>query len=148
IIKKNKNIFPKINSTSKVLFILSAVALSIKLLLQAFSTIPSLSQLAFGFRPIIIGYLHLVLLGVITIFLLAYIAAFEITFISQTLKKGIIVFVAGIILNELILMLQGSADLGYVSIPYLNELLFVVALILFTGLAIINFSFSRKNKLQ
>jgi len=148
IIKKNKNIFSKINSTSKVLFILSAVALSIKLLLQAFSTIPSLSQLAFGFRPIIIGYLHLVLLGVITIFLLAYIAAFEITFISQTLKKGIIVFVAGIILNELILMLQGSADLGYVSIPYLNELLFVVAIILFAGLAIINFSFSRKNKLQ
>ncbi|MBS1626922.1 MAG: hypothetical protein JSR09_07515 [Bacteroidetes bacterium] len=147
IIRKNKNIFSQINSTSKILFILSAVALTIKLLLQAFSTIPSLSQLAFGFRPIIIGYLHLVLLGVITIFLFAYTTNFEMNFISTKLKKGIIIFVAGIILNEVILMLQGSADLGYVSIPYLNELLFVVALILFSGLAVINFSFSRKNKL-
>ncbi|HSC37921.1 MAG TPA: hypothetical protein VLD19_08630, partial [Chitinophagaceae bacterium] len=57
---------------SRRLFSLWALAVTIKLCLQAGSVIPSLSQLAFGFRPIVIGYLHLVLLGVITLFILSY----------------------------------------------------------------------------
>ena len=43
-----------------------------KLSLQMVSVVPSLSTLTVGFRPIVIGYLHLVLLGVITIFLIGY----------------------------------------------------------------------------
>jgi hypothetical protein len=38
---------------------LSAIALSIKLLLQLGAVIPALSTWAFGLRPIVIGYLHL-----------------------------------------------------------------------------------------
>ena len=47
--------FSNISSFSINLFKLSALALTLKLLLQLISTIPSLSQLAFGFRPIVIG---------------------------------------------------------------------------------------------
>ena len=36
------------------IFLFSALALSLKFLLQLGSTIPALSQLAFGFRPIVI----------------------------------------------------------------------------------------------
>jgi len=63
---------PNFSVTSKYILAFSAVALSAKLFLQLGSTIPSLSDLAFGFRPIVIGYLHLVLLGVITLFILSY----------------------------------------------------------------------------
>jgi hypothetical protein len=121
------------------LFWLSAIALSAKLLLQAGSVIPSLSQLAFGFRPIIIGYLHLVLLGVISLFLLAYITAYKIIRINKITKHGIIVFVAGIIINELLLMIQGIADIRYEPLPYVNVLLLATAIILLTGTIMINY---------
>lgn len=64
-----------ISTAAKFLFALSAFALSLKFLLQLGSTYPPLSTLAFGFRPIVIAYLHLVLLGVITIFIIGYIVA-------------------------------------------------------------------------
>ena len=54
----------------KYLWMILGLALSIKLFLQLGSTIPEVSTLAFGFRPIVIAYLHLVLLGIISLFLL------------------------------------------------------------------------------
>ena len=117
---------------------------SLKLVLQIVSTIPALSQLAFGFRPIVIGYLHLVLLGVITIFILSYITAFEVRSVSSSLKTGITIFVAGIILNELLLMLQGIADIAYIGFPFINEMLLAAALVLFTGLFKINLALTHK----
>lgn len=49
------------------------------------------------------------------------------------MKNGAIVFTSGIIINEFLLMLQGSAALQSHSIPYNNELLLAAALILFSG---------------
>ncbi len=121
------------------LFVLCGIALSIKLCLQAGSVIPSLSRLAFGFRPIVIGYLHLVLLGVITLFILSYSIAFKLIPVNKETAGGIIVFTAGIIANEILLMIQGIADLNYEAIPSINEMLLVAALILFAGIFIINY---------
>ena len=121
------------------LFFLCGIALTIKLSLQAGSVIPSMSKLAFGFRPIVIGYLHLVLLGVVTLFILSYFLASGQNTISVMTRKGIILFTAAIIFNELLLMVQGIADLYYVSIPYINESLLIAALILFGGIFIINY---------
>ena len=141
---KMRDQFLEIPLFSKRLFVLSAVAISLKLVLQIVSTIPALSQLAFGFRPIVIGYLHLVLLGVITIFILSYITAFEVRSVSSSLKTGITIFVAGIILNELLLMLQGIADIAYIGFPFINEMLLAAALVLFTGLFKINLALTHK----
>jgi hypothetical protein len=121
----------------KVLLLLSAIAFSIKLLLQSGSIHPALSQLSFGFRPIIIGYLHLVLLAVTSIFIIGYIVSFELIPVTKKLTTGIFIFVAGIIINELLLMAQGVAGLSYNIIPYINIWLFIAALILFSGISII-----------
>jgi len=145
---KYRNQFFEIPLFSKRLFVLSAVAISFKLILQLISTIPALSQMAFGFRPIVIGYLHLVLLGVITIFILSYISAFEIQNIKSDFKTGISIFVAGIIVNELLLMLQGIADLAYIRLPFINEMLLIAAIILFTGLLIMNWALAPKQTRQ
>src|SRR5690606_23248505 len=64
---------PAIERLPYILLGLCGLAYSIKLVLQTASVIPSLSHFAYGFRPIVIGYLHLVLLGVITLFIIAYI---------------------------------------------------------------------------
>ncbi|MGG9971110.1 hypothetical protein ACQ33O_04875 [Ferruginibacter sp. SUN002] len=122
---------------SKWLFIFSGIALSIKLLLQLGSTIPSLSTLAFGFRPIVIGYLHLVLLGVTTIFLLGYMFVINTFTISKTTAISAGIFIAGIIINEIFLMTQGVSALTYITIPFINEALLLAALIMFIGLLIL-----------
>jgi len=130
-------IFAEMNVGVKYLFCLVAIALSIKLLLQVGSTIPALSTWAFGIRPIVIGYLHLILLGVITLFLIAY--AIKEQYISYVKKAtyGIVIFVAGIILTEALLMIQGLAAIKYKAIPYVNELLFTAACIMLAGIGIL-----------
>ncbi len=143
----NLDILNKVTSTSgRCLLSLAAFAVSIKFLLQLGSTYPALSTMAFGFRPIVIGYLHLVLLGAITIFILGYIVANE--FISLKIFSiiGISIFVFGIIVNEIILMGQGASDLQYQSIPYANEMLLITAIIMFTGMLLFVFD-QFKNKI-
>lgn len=128
---------PTLPAVTRWLFLFAAVALSIKLLLQLGSTIPSLSTLAFGFRPIVIGYLHLVLSGVITLFLLGY--GFYITalHVNRQSFRGAFIFSGGIIINEIFLMTQGVAALTYTNVPYINEALLAAALVMFTGLLIL-----------
>ena len=123
---------------SRVLFFLCAIALTAKLLLQSGSVIPSLSKLAFGFRPIVIGYLHLVLLGVITLFIISYVVSQSLIGITKRVKQGIVIFTAGIIINEVLLLIQGIADLYYFPIPVINILLLCTALALFAGMLLIN----------
>jgi len=126
------------------LLALSCIACSIKITLQLFSVIPFLSTLAFSFRPIVIGYLHLVLLGVITLFLLGYIVSLQIIKIEKPTSTGIGIFVGGIFLNELLLMIQGVGAISNTMIPFLNESLLVAALVLFCGMLVLNFSLKKQ----
>jgi hypothetical protein len=121
----------------RTLLLLSAIAFSIKLLLQTGSVHPALSQLSYGFRPIVIGYLHLVLLGVTSIFIIGYIVSFKLIPFKKKLFAGIVVFVAGIIINELLLMVQGVAALTYTPVDGINIMLLMAALVLCTGIAIV-----------
>lgn len=130
-----KQILPK---TGRQLLLLSSVALTIKLLLQLGSTHPALSQLAFGFRPIVIGYLHLVLLGMITIFILGYIIPMNVLTTGRYFVTGIWIFISGIIFNECLLMLQGVTGMRYIIIPFINEALLAAAVVMFSGILIFN----------
>ncbi|MBK7377060.1 MAG: hypothetical protein KTQ13_01770 [Ferruginibacter sp.] len=119
--------------TAKWIMGFSAVALTAKLLLQLGSTVPSLSDLAFGFRPIVIGYLHLVLLGVISLFLLGYFFAGEYIHANKKTSFSVFLFASGVILNEILLMVQGVSAMSYTGVPFINELLLATAAVLFSG---------------
>ncbi len=123
-----------ISVQTKWLFILSATALSIKVLLQLASVIPALSKFAFGFRPVVIGYLHLMFLGVITLFIIGYCKKNDFISTGKKGNRGIIIFVGGIILNELLLMIQGLSYMNYVSVPYVNVWLLIAAVVMFAGI--------------
>ena len=86
----------KINDYVKWLLLIIAITGSIKFCLQLGSTIPSISQLAFGFRPIVIAYLHLVLLAFLSLLLIAYMFLKELVDISKIAFIGMIIFVLGI----------------------------------------------------
>ncbi len=124
-----KTIFSK---TVGFLFMVIGSALTIKLLLQLGSTIPSISKLAFGFRPIVIAYLHLVLLVIVSLFLLTFMYVNKLLQHNKRTTLALVGFTSGIILNETVLSIQGIAAFSYTVIPYADQILFAVA-ILITG---------------
>lgn len=128
----------------RFIFLFVALALLIKFLLQLGSIVPEIAKFAFGFRPIVIAYLHLVLLAFTSLFLLGYVLLTEQIHFSKTAKKGVFLLAIGVLLNEIILALQGIGSLSYTSIPYANEMLFIVALLIFFSLLIVNLSTSKK----
>ena len=134
-IKQNKSDFLENYSIlfrNIILFV--GLAISVKFLLQLGSTIPALSKVAFGFRPIVIAYLHLILLAIISLFLLYYIMVNHLVLVTKKLKTGITVFTIGVLLNEIILAIQGVAAFSYTIIPKVNEMLFIAAIVLFVGI--------------
>ena len=136
ILKTKKEIFLNYPYFLRYIIVFVGFALSVKFLLQLGSTFPALSQLAFGFRPIVIAYLHLVLLAIITLFLLFYIYANHLIHFNKHIKFGVIIFSIGVLLNEIILAIQGIASFSYTVIPFVNELLFGTAIVLVTGIGI------------
>lgn len=144
----------EINRQGRILILLAAISMSIKLILQLGSTYMPLNQLVFGFRPIVIGYLHLVFLAIVSIFILGYILSERLFILNKTITMGVGIFVFGIFINELLLMIQGGGALLGVSVPYMNGLLLVAAIIMFAGVLIIGvrqylfYNFSKKTKVK
>lgn len=121
-------------------FYASALALTLKFVLQTISVIPSLSRLVFGIRPIVIAYLHLVLLGVYSLFLLGYLFAQKILTTTKTAIVAAVGFLTGVVLNELFLGIQGLTAFAYIPVPFINELLFGTALLLLGSAAVLAIS--------
>ncbi|MBK9565041.1 MAG: hypothetical protein IPO37_07635 [Saprospiraceae bacterium] len=109
---------------------LAFFALIIKLLLQTGSVFPEISKLAFGFRSIVIAYLHLVLLAFTTLFLLGYLLLNNHIRQNKISVMSLIVFSVGVFANEFVLMIQGVASFAYILVPHLNEVLFGVSLVM------------------
>lgn len=136
IIKTKREFFTNFPYFLRYILLFVALSVSIKVLLQLGSTIPALSQLAFGFRPIVIAYLHLVLLAIISLFLLFYIYVNHLIHSNKKIKLGVIIFSIGVFLNEIILAVQGIASFSYTLIPYVNGMLFGVAIVLVSGIGL------------
>ena len=145
-IKTRKDFLENFPPLLRYILLFASFALSIKLLLQLGSTVPLLSELAFGFRPIVIAYLHLVLLAIISLFILFYVYANHLLSINKNIKHGIVLFSIGVLLNEIVLAVQGLASFSYIPIPYVNEILFGIAIILLIGIGITTYFSIKKTK--
>jgi hypothetical protein len=116
------------------LLVYLVIACTLKICLQLGSVIPAVSKFAFGFRPVVIAYLHLALLAITTIFLLTYSLLKEFIPFDRPIRRGIILFAVGVLLNEAVLGIQGIASISYTVIPYANETLFAIAIWMLLGL--------------
>ena len=116
------------------LIVFSLVSFGIKMLLQVGTIIPSLHDAVFGFRPIIIGFLHLVFLGFVTFYILSHFLATGLFQAEQKLSsRAIIFFASAIILNETILLIDGIGLMFYSTNPTYPWLLWAAAILLFCG---------------
>lgn len=91
---------------TKVLLKLAGSLLAAKILLQLFSAIPWVAELAFSFPDLVIGYLHWVFLGVVSIALFALLAQAKLL----KLPKWIFwVYFAAFITTEILIFYKGTA---------------------------------------
>lgn len=123
--------------SGRYLFLIIVIALSVKFLLQLGSTIPSVSKLAFGFRPVVIAYLHLILLAIISVFLISYVYYYKLIKVNRLTTFAVLTFIIGVYLNEIVLGIQGIASFSYTLVPKVNEVLFLIALLILTGLVLL-----------
>ena len=115
-----------------------------KIALQLGSNIPALSQFAFGFRNVVIAYLHLILLMCVSVFLLNQILATNVFRMTKPVITGLQLLLLGIFLNEAFLGLMGVFSIKYISIPFTPEILLAVSLLMMVSLFIILVSLKKK----
>lgn len=128
-----KQTYPSIKKTfNQIVFTLLAISFScffIKELLQAFSSLPKLKQYAFLNKNLIISYIHLVMIGFISFFLLAIL--FQLNWLKPN-KLGIILLILGFIVSEITLM-----RLGFSSNNLLHHIMVFFSFIMALGIALI-----------
>lgn len=146
VLKQQEHYKHRLSTVSKGLLTGVIVAVSIKVVLQDLAILPSLNHFTYGFRPIIIGYLHLVLLLIITLFLITYSYLQKILYMNRAAVIATAILVAGIILNELLLLLQGISGLIHVPVGYGPMILAVAAGVIFIGLVCLLWSQKARNE--
>jgi len=121
----------------KGLWSMAGLAWSIKIVLQSLTVIPALGYFAFGFRAVIIAYLHLVMLVFVSFFLLGFFWQEGLVLAkSRTWKTGLPVFIAGVLFNELFLLWEALPGWRPHFAPGLPYLLFAAACLIGSGLAL------------
>lgn len=141
LVKKNwKVLTTQFTPLQRFVLFYVGVAFAAKIALQLGSNIPMVSQFAFGFRNIVIAYLHLVLLMCVATFLLNQILISGHFSITAKTNTGLKLFLLGVFLNEAVLGLMGVFSINYVAIPFANEILFGVSLLILLSITIIYLS--------
>lgn len=89
------------------LYYFSVFCFVLKILLQTFSIIPEFSLVVFEHRNFVIGFIHLMMLGVITGFLFSFILNSKLVRFTNSLTIGIYSFLLGFVFTEIVLLIQG-----------------------------------------
>ncbi|NSL50938.1 hypothetical protein [Calidifontibacillus erzurumensis] len=144
-LKSWKDISSQYATLISVILALTFLFLFIKSTTELGLIIPDLSILIYETRSIVIGYLHLTLLGFVSIFILAQNFMLKILPVKRLSIKGMILLIIGFLLNELLLFGQGLLEwTTRERIPYLNEGLFLASGLLLLGIIILWMTITRQ----
>jgi hypothetical protein len=126
--------FHRVLPAIRFLVILSMSAFMIKIFLQSLTVIDFLNILVFGDRPMVMFFLHLVFLGFVTLFLIAYFAQKGILNTQSIFTRfALIVFAIAVVINETLLALQGLGNMLIASSPLFSWYLWGAGLLLLLG---------------
>ena len=120
----------RFNGQEKLLFTLSFAALGLKLVLQLISAFPTAALFANEFRSIVIAYLHVVLLGFISLFLIAWLM--QKRQIESNAPWAVALIVTGFIGSETLLAISPWSD----HILQFNATSFNFVILLFSALMV------------
>ena len=140
----------QLNRASAHLLLFAGVALVIKILVQTMVIIPAIAIIAYTIKNFVIGFIHLILLGILTLYLLGHATALNWLQEAKTdFRLGWFLLVGGIISTELLLFIQGLSlwmMMGF--IPYYDLMLTLLSIALWSGVFMIAISALRRNTNQ
>ena len=133
------NFWDRTSHLAKWMYGLALISFIMKIALQTSSIIPEVSVMAYQYHNFVIGFIHLMMLGVITGFLFAFLLESSLMKVKKKfLKFGIYSFIIGFVATEFLLLLQGLFyyfALGMLSNYYL--IVFIFSLFLPFGILLI-----------
>ena len=96
------------NKFWQFVFSLVLIAYSLKLAMQVLSALPVIADYVYETRIFTaIGYIHLVMLGFLSLFILTYFIRIQVFRDNSIARAGIIIFLAGLVLSEVLLFFNG-----------------------------------------
>jgi hypothetical protein len=132
--KEFKMVLPSI----RYMIILSISAFMIKIFLQSLTVFNSINILVFGDRPMIMGFLHMVFLGFVTLFIIAYFTQKNVLDSESYFTRfALAVFTLAIVINEILLMLQGLGTMLIASSPLFLWYLWGAGILLLLGVVLV-----------
>ncbi|MCB9426519.1 MAG: hypothetical protein H6584_05765 [Flavobacteriales bacterium] len=132
---------------TSLIFGFAVFCFALKIIMQTISIIPEFSDAIYQQRNIVIGFIHLLMLGVISGFLFYFVVRSQFITFNKTLSIGIYSFIIGFVLTEIMLLTQGYrfyTGKGLVTNYYL--LLFLFSVFLLIGIGIIFFNVIKHKK--
>ncbi len=129
----NRHTLPPVKWIGVTVFILFVV----KYILEFFGALPVVVEWTFTIRNLLVAYMHLVLLGVVTVFLLCYFIQERLLPFNRTVQSGIWAFVAGFFITEVLLFAASGLWLINDYIPFFNTWMFFSTLLLPLGTGLI-----------
>lgn len=128
-----RTVFKKNIKAVKIIGVTAMSAFVLKMAMQALTIFPALGSLVFANRPMIIAFLHLVLLGFVSLYLITH---FLYAGYMQLHKQSIVaayVFATAVVANELVLFMQGTGVMFMTNSSMYNWLLWGTGVWLFVG---------------
>ncbi len=130
---------------SKRLLVIALVSFLGKLCIQGLVILPAVAEMAYTLRNYVIGFIHLITLGSLTMLMLSLAIRNQmISFRNAIAPAGLIILVFGFLGSEFLLFLQGTMFwLSFGFMPWYHEMLFVISIGLPVGISLFLFGISR-----
>ena len=132
-------LFGRISPLEKNLLRLAFASFIIKILVQSAVAVPFVAEAAYTIRNYVIGFIHLILLGAMTFFVMQQAGRRALLPTGRWLvRTGLYLLAAGFVLSEGILFLQGTlfwAAMGF--LPFYYEALFGVSALMPLGILLL-----------
>ncbi|GAB3162955.1 hypothetical protein GCM10027291_01680 [Telluribacter humicola] len=130
-----KRIIQQLQPIAALLAGLAIISFALKIFLQLFSVLPWAVQFSSQQRPIVIAYLHLVFIGFISFFLMAWAVQYKRLVLSRRVLRWFVFFFT---VSELLLVVPALlVTTGFGFMPYYYESLLVVSVGLWMGVLVI-----------
>lgn len=118
----------------RIILYLSLGSLILKMFLQGLTLFPEIGNAIFGSRPIIMSFLHLVFLGFVSLFILAYLGMKGfIDSRSRFARMALIIFAGAVVVNEILLLMQGLTSTMGIDSTTFPRWLWWAGICLFVG---------------
>ena len=146
----NRNIYSAFEIPfARILTIFVMISFCIKMSLQFLIIFKDIGHIVFGYRPIIIGFLHLVFLATVTFYIFSnHIERgnFQAGRINSYARFALSFLCAAIFFNEAVLLFQGFGIFLETSHPIFPWLLWIASICLLIGAGLVFSAFVKQKK--